>query len=48
MIAVFQDYDIGGLRWMTTGGERLLLHCGVDWHDAPTALIRGRAPRSAA
>ena len=27
---------------------RLLLHCGVDWHTAPAARIRGRAPRSIA
>jgi transposase len=27
---------------------RLLLHCGVDWHTAPAARIRGRAPRSVA
>jgi transposase len=24
---------------------RLLLHCGTDWHDAPTTRIRGRRPR---
>ena len=23
---------------------RLLLHCGVTWHDAPAARIRGRRP----
>jgi len=27
---------------------RLLLHCGVDWHDAPAARLRTRRPRSAA
>jgi transposase len=24
---------------------RLLLHCGVEWHTAPVAAIRGRQPR---
>lgn len=24
---------------------RLLLHCGITWHDAPTTRIRGRHPR---
>jgi hypothetical protein len=24
---------------------RLLLHCGVEWHTAPVAPIRGRQPR---
>ena len=27
---------------------RLLLHCGVTWHDAPAARITGRSPRLAA
>lgn len=27
---------------------RLLLHCGVDWQDAPAARIRRRRPPSAA
>ncbi len=27
---------------------RLLLHCGVDWHTAPTTPLRGRLPRLAA
>jgi len=27
---------------------RLLLHCGVDWHDASAARLRTRRPRSAA
>jgi transposase len=24
---------------------RLLLHCGTNWHTAPTTRIRGRRPR---
>jgi transposase len=27
---------------------RLLLHCGVNWQDQPTAKLRGRTPRFAA
>ena len=27
---------------------RLLLHCGVDWHDDPAARLRKRQPRLAA
>ncbi|MDP8978512.1 MAG: transposase, partial [Actinomycetota bacterium] len=27
---------------------RLLLHCGVDWQDQPTARLRKRSPRLAA
>jgi len=37
-----------GFRNFANYRLRLLLHCGVIWHDAATARIRGRHPRSAA
>ncbi len=35
-----------GFRNFANYRLRLLLHCGITWHDAPTARIRGRKPRS--
>jgi transposase len=37
-----------GFRNFTNYRLRLLLHCGVAWHTAPTTPIRGRLPRLAA
>lgn len=37
-----------GFRRFDNYRLRLLLHCGVTWHDAPAARIRGRRPRLAA
>jgi transposase len=34
-----------GFRNFNNYRLRLLLHCGVNWHTAPTARIRGRSPR---
>ena len=33
-----------GNRFFENYRLRLLLHCGVEWDDAPTARIRGRRP----
>ena len=34
-----------GFRSFKNFRLRVLLHCGVEWQDAPAARIRGRAPR---
>ncbi len=35
-----------GFRNFANYRLRLLLHCGITWHDASTTRIRGRKPRS--
>ena len=35
-----------GFRNFANYRLRLLLHCGVNWHDRSTTRIRGRTPRS--
>jgi len=37
-----------GFRNFTNYRLRLLPHCGIDWHTAPTTPLRGRLPRLAA
>lgn len=34
-----------GFRSFKNFRLRVLLHCGVEWEDAPAARIRGRSPR---
>ncbi|GIU90352.1 MAG: hypothetical protein KatS3mg010_1451 [Acidimicrobiia bacterium] len=34
-----------GFRNFANYRLRLVLHCGVEWHTAPTARVRGRQPR---